>query len=77
MDSLGRLLVFLGLAVATVGAVLWAAARLPFLASLGSLPGDFVLRRGPLTVFVPLTTMILVSIVLTVVINLLLRFLRR
>jgi hypothetical protein len=77
VDSLGRLLVVLGLVVTAVGALLWLAARVPFLGPLGNLPGDFLLRRGPVTIFVPLATMILLSIILTVVLNVVLRFLRR
>lgn len=37
------------------------------------LPGDFVWRRGPVTVYFPLATSILVSILLTVLFNWLLR----
>ncbi len=37
------------------------------------LPGDFVLRRGNFTVYAPIGLMILVSIVLTVLLNLFLR----
>lgn len=37
------------------------------------LPGDLVLRRGNLTVYAPIGLMILVSIVLTVLLNLFLR----
>ena len=37
------------------------------------LPGDFVLRRGNLTVYFPIGVMILVSIVGTILMNLFLR----
>ncbi len=37
------------------------------------LPGDLVLRRGNFTVYAPIGLMILVSIVLTVLLNLFLR----
>lgn len=60
-----------------MGAVLWALARLPLFGALGNLPGDLAWRRGPVTVVMPFTTMLLVSTALTVVVNLLLRFFRR
>ncbi len=40
---------------------------------LDRLPGDFVFRRGNITVYAPIGLMILVSIVLTVLLNLFLR----
>lgn len=40
---------------------------------LDRLPGDLVFRRGNFTVYAPIGLMILVSIVLTVVLNLFLR----
>ncbi len=57
----------LGLALAGVGVLV--SLGLP----LGRLPGDFVFRRGNVTMYFPLATGLLVSVVLT----LLLSFLRR
>ena len=64
---MGRFLVILGLALAGVGVLV--TLGLP----LGRLPGDFVFRRGNVTMYFPLATGLLVSVVLT----LLLSFLRR
>src|SRR5205807_184919 len=66
-DSLGKLLVIVGLGIIVIGALIMLAGRLPF---LGSLPGDFSFERGGVRVSVPLVTSIVVSIVLTVVLNL-------
>lgn len=68
-DGLGRLLVLLGLALAGVGALVWLLEGTP----LGRLPGDIVWRRGSFTVFIPLATSLLLSIALTLLLNLLLR----
>jgi hypothetical protein len=59
----GRLLVFLGLGIAALG--LLVMAGLPF----GRLPGDFVVRRGPVSFYFPLATSILLSIILTLVLS--------
>jgi hypothetical protein len=69
--DLGKGLVVLGLLLAAIGAVVWLLARggVP----LGHLPGDIRIEREGLTLYVPLTSMILVSIVLTVVWNLVVR----
>jgi len=61
------MLVVLGVLVVVAGAVLLLAGRIPW---LGRLPGDFVLRRGPVTVYFPLVTSIVVSILLTILVNL-------
>jgi hypothetical protein len=63
----GRILVVVGLVIAGLG--LLVMTGLP----LGRLPGDFVFRRGNVTVAVPLATSILVSVLLTVLFYLLRR----
>jgi hypothetical protein len=64
---MGKLLVIAGAVLMGVGLlVMWG---LP----IGRLPGDFTVRRGPVTFYFPLVTSILLSIVLT----LLLMFFRR
>jgi hypothetical protein len=57
----GQGLVVVGLLIALVGAAIWAG--LP----LGRLPGDIVIRRGGSTIYIPLATCVLISVVLTVV----------
>ena len=70
LGGLGRLLILAGLGLAAVGVVLVFAGRLPF---LGRLPGDIVVQRDNWTLYVPLVTMLLLSLVLTLVLNLLAR----
>jgi len=69
MDSLepvGRALVILGLFVTALGAVMILTPRVPF---LGRSPGDIVIQRDGLTLYLPITTMLLISVVLSVVLN--------
>ena len=76
MDGLagvGRLLVVAGLVLAGIGLLLLLAPRLPGLGWLGRLPGDLVFRRDGVTVFVPIATSILLSLLLTLAINLFVR----
>lgn len=65
MADLGKLLVVLGAIVVIAGIVLMLVGRtnLP----LGRLPGDIIHRGKNTTVYFPLTTSILLSVVLTVV----------
>jgi hypothetical protein len=66
-DGVGRLLIVGGLVLAGLGVVLVLAPNVPF---LGRLPGDIRIDRDNVHVFIPLGTMLLVSIVLTVLLNL-------
>jgi len=70
LDWLGRSLIFLGVALVIVGAVVLLAGRVPF---LGHLPGDFSLERPHFRFYFPLATSLLISLALTIVINLILR----
>jgi Protein of unknown function (DUF2905) len=70
MAPLGKMLVMLGIALAAVGAILWAAGQVPY---LGTLPGDFYVKRGNWSFYFPLTTCIVLSIVLTLLVSLLRR----
>jgi len=67
--ELGRFLVVIGLLLVVVGGLAMAGIRLPF----GRLPGDIAITGDRGGLFVPLGTMLLVSVVLTVLFNLFLR----
>jgi hypothetical protein len=66
MPDLGRLLIAFGCVAILAGVLLLIAPRIPW---LGRLPGDFLFQRGPVTVYFPLVTSIVVSIVLTILLN--------
>jgi hypothetical protein len=70
LDALGRLLLFAGVGLAVLGVLLLVAGRIPF---LGRLPGDFSFGSDNVQIYVPLATSILLSLILTVVLNLLAR----
>ena len=67
MGDLGRLFVVLGVLVILVGLVLMLVGRVPW---LGRLPGDIAIQRGNWGFYVPLTTSILISVVLSLVLYL-------
>ncbi len=73
--TVGKWIILIGLGVVLLGGLVWVVGRagLP----LGRLPGDVHIERGGLSVYFPCTTTILLSIVLTVVLNLIVRLLRR
>jgi hypothetical protein len=65
----GTILMLVGAALLVVGALVRYAPGL--FSWFGHLPGDIRIENENSTVFIPITSMILVSIVLTVVVNLL------
>lgn len=68
---MGRLVILVGLILVVVGAAMtWAPWLLGW---FGKLPGDIRIERPGGTVFIPLTSMLLLSVVLTVIVNLFLR----
>ena len=74
LSSLGKLVTLAGAALLVLGGLIWLAGRIP---ALGHLPGDIRLQRGNVSCFFPLTTMIIVSVLLTVILNVILRLLRK
>jgi hypothetical protein len=70
VSSLGRTLIVLGLFIAAAGVLLTFADRIPW---LGRLPGDIYVKRDNFSFYFPLTT----SIVVSVVVSLLLYLFRR
>ena len=67
LEPLGRILIILGIALAVTGLVIVLGPRIPF---LGRLPGDIVIERDGLSIYIPITTMLLVSLVLSVILSL-------
>jgi hypothetical protein len=63
LRDLGRTLLILGLVLAAAGALFYFSGKLPF--RLGRLPGDIVHRGEHSTFYFPITTSILVSVVLS------------
>jgi hypothetical protein len=70
--DLARMLIGIGLLLVVVGTVLWLLARLG-VGWPGRLPGDIVVQRDGFTLYLPIATSLLVSVVL----SLLLYFFRR
>jgi len=64
---MGKILIVVGLAIAALG--LLVTLGLP----LGRLPGDIVVRRDGFTLYLPIVTSILVSVLITLLLGLLRR----
>ena len=64
MNDLGKMLVIAGVALAAVGLLIWSGFGRGW---LGRLPGDIHYTRGNFGFSFPLTTCLLVSLVLTLI----------
>jgi hypothetical protein len=65
LRELGRALLILGAVSAIVGALLFFGARLPF--RFGRLPGDIIHHGEHTTLYFPIVTCLLISVVLSIV----------
>jgi hypothetical protein len=75
ISNLGKILIVVGGLIVLVGGLLLLAGR--FGIQLGRLPGDIRIQTENMTCVFPLATSILLSLLLTVGLNLLVRLLRK
>jgi hypothetical protein len=68
LEPLGRALLIMGVVLVVLGLILVVAPRIPF---LGRLPGDITIERDGVTIYIPLASMVVVSIVVSIVLSLL------
>jgi len=71
MENVARMLILTGIILLVVGGIFLLYAKFSF-----HMPGDIVIRRKNFVFFFPLATSIILSIVLTVILNLLIRIRR-
>ena len=70
MPEIGKLLIIVGGLIVVIGVFLTLGLRIPY---LGKLPGDISVDRGNVHFYFPIVTGLLVSLVLTVLLNLFFR----
>lgn len=68
--ELGKWLVIAGVGLALLGGVMWLLGRILF---FGNLPGDIRIQTQNFTCFFPLASMIVLSLLATVVLNIIIR----
>ncbi len=77
LQTIGRVMLVGGIIVAIIGGLLMLLGRIPLLSSLGNLPGDIRVETQGFSCFIPIVSMILVSVVLTIVLNIVVRLINR
>ena len=75
MENIGRYLMIGGIILFAIGGLVFLASKfgIPF----GRLPGDIRIERENFSFYFPLASSILISIVLTVILNFVLRILKK
>ena len=67
--ELGRIVLIIGIGLVVIGGLAVLGVRLPF----GRLPGDIAIEGERGGIYIPIATMIIISVVLTLLANLFLR----
>lgn len=73
-EHIGRMLLILGIMLILLGLFLTFGSKIPL---LGKLPGDIHIQRGKFSCFFPLASSLLASLILTVLLNVVTRLLRK
>ena len=71
MQVLGKALILFGILAVLLGVLLQFSDRIPF---LGKLPGDITLKRGNFQIYIPITTSVIISLLVSVLYWLLSRY---
>ena len=62
LGSLGKTLIIFGVILAAIGLILILGEKIPW---IGRLPGDIIIKRDKFTIYFPLLTCIIISLLLT------------
>jgi Zn-dependent protease with chaperone function len=70
LTDVGRMLIFFGIILILSGLFFMLAGKVPY---LGKLPGDIAIHTKKFHFYLPLATSLIISLLLTIIINLFLR----
>lgn len=65
MEHIGRIILSLGIVLIIIGIIITLGSKI----GLGRLPGDIFIRKGSFTFYFPVLTSIVISIILTIIAN--------
>ncbi len=74
MAGIGKILLIIGGIIVVLGLILIFGQHIPF---LGKLPGDIFIKKEGFSVYFPIITFLILSIVITIIVNVILHFLNR
>ena len=62
LGPLGKMLILIGVFIVAIGVLLLIGEKIPW---IGKLPGDIIIKKERFTFYFPITTSIVISIILT------------
>jgi hypothetical protein len=65
--DIGKIIIIVGLLLVVIGFIIMLGSKFPF---IGKLPGDIVIERKNYSFYFPITTCIIISIILTFILRL-------
>jgi hypothetical protein len=74
MEGLGKILLIVGGIIVVLGLLLVFSSHIPF---LGKLPGDIFVRKDGFSIYFPIVTLIILSILITIIVNVILYFINK
>jgi hypothetical protein len=74
MEGIGKILLIVGGIIVILGLVLIFSQHIPF---LGKLPGDIFVKRDGFSFYFPIVTFLILSLLITIIVNVILYFLHR
>lgn len=63
-QHIGRFLIITGIVFAAIGGLIFLSGRIPW---IGKLPGDIIIQKKNFTLYIPIATSILLSIIITII----------
>jgi len=70
--TVGKILIFIGVGIVIFGGLILLFSKVPF---INKLPGDIRIQKDNFTFYFPITSCIIISIIITIILNVILWFL--
>jgi uncharacterized membrane protein (DUF106 family) len=74
MEGIGKILLIVGGIIVILGLILIFSQHIPF---LGKLPGDIFVKKEGFSFYFPIVTLLILSILVTIIVNIILHFLNK
>ena len=74
MEGIGKILLIVGGIIVILGLLLIFSNHIPF---LGKLPGDIFIKREGFSFYFPIVTLFLLSLLVTIIVNIILHFMNK
>lgn len=74
MEGIGKILLIVGGIIVILGLILIFSQHIPF---LGKLPGDIFVKKEGFSFYFPIGTLLILSILVTIIVNVILHFLNK